>query len=134
MQKIEHIDDINDIMTKFLDNLVNMAKIHTEYKEKLGDCHEYTKLAKSLVTICNQYQSMYVYMKNQEEFACILVELSNKAIIALEFKPYELLEGSIIKRKKQLKEMKDKREVAIKELSKMIDSVNEMIDNNLEEK
>ena len=134
MQKIEHIDDINDIMTKFLDNLVNMAKIHTEYKEKLGDYHEYTKLAKLLVTICNQYQSMYVYMKNQEEFACILVELSNKAIIALEFKPYELLEGSIIKRKKQLKEMKDKREVAIKELSKMIDSVNEMIDNNLEEK
>ena len=134
MQKLEYIDDINDIMTKFLDNLVSIAKIHTEYKDRLGQDHEYTKLANSLVSICNQYQSMYVYMKNQEEYANTLVDLSSVALKALEFKPYELLEGNMLKRKKQLKEMKDKREEAIKELSLAIDLVNKMIDNNLEEK
>lgn len=133
MENKENIDEINDLMTIFLDNLVNIAKIHTLYKEELGEEHEYTKLANSLVSIFNQYQSFYVYIKDPKDFANNLNIVSKTALDVLGFKPYELLEGSNLKRKKQLKEDKPKREELLKKLSKEIDMVNQLIDKNLEE-
>ncbi len=134
MYYMQNVDQINDIMTGFLDNLVEIAKIHTEFKEALGDEHEYTKLAKSLVSIFNQYQSFYVYIKDEEDFANLLTEVSKTALTVLSFKPYEMLEGSNLKRKKQLKEMKQDREEALAKLSEEIDLVNKKIDEALEER
>lgn len=131
---MQNVDEINDIMTGFLDNLVEIAKIHTEFKEALGEEHEYTKLAKSLVSIFNQYQSFYVYIKDEEGFANLLTEVSKTALKVLSFKPYELLEGSNLKRKKQLKDMKKEREEALEKLSLEIDKVNLKIDEALEER
>jgi len=131
---MQNVDEINDIMTGFLDNLVEIAKIHTEFKEALGEEHEYTKLAKSLVSIFNQYQSFYVYIKDEKDFANLLTKVSKTALKVLSFKPYELLEGSNLKRKKQLKDMKKEREEALKELSLEIDNVNLKIDEALEER
>ena len=37
------IDEVNDIMTLFLDNLTEIAKIHTEYNEKLGEYDSFCK-------------------------------------------------------------------------------------------
>ena len=134
MEDAKRIDEINDLMTIFLDNLVEIAKIHTTFKDKLGECHEYTKLANSLVSIFNQYQSFYVYIKDPEDFANKLNEVSKTALNILSFKPYEMLEGSMIKRKKQLKEDKPKREELVKKLSEEIDLINQIIDKNLEER
>ena len=67
------IDEINDIMTLFLDNLTEIAKIHTEYMEKLGVDHEYTKFAKGMVKLFNQYQRLYSYILDQEDYARHLV-------------------------------------------------------------
>ena len=134
MENKENVDLINDLMTIFLDNLVKIAKIHTTFNEELGELHEYTKLAKSLVSIFNQYQSFYVYIKNPEEFANRLNEVSKTALEVLSFKPYEMLEGSNLKRKKQLKIDKPKREELVKKLSEEIDLVNQIIDKDLEER
>ena len=134
MEDAKRIDEINDLMTIFLDNLVEIAKIHTEFKEELGESHEYTKLASSLVSIFNQYQSFYVYIKDPEDYANKLINVSKTALNILSYKPYELLEGSLIKRKKQLKEEKPKREELLNKLSEEIDLVNQIIDKNLEER
>lgn len=131
---MQNVDEINDLMTEFLDNLVKIAKIHTEFKEVLGEEHEYTKLANSLVSIFNQYQSFYVYVKDEEAFAKLLIDVSKCALDTLSFKPYEMLEGSSLKRKKQLKEMKEAREKSVERLSLGIDKVNEQIDIALEER
>lgn len=125
------VDEINDIMTTFLDNLVEVAKIHTEYKEKLGEDHEYTKLAHSLVRIFNQYQSIYVYISDQEAYANELVLISGAALEVLAFKPYELLDGNSFKRKKQLKADKKNREAKLKELNCLIERINEHINKDM---
>lgn len=131
MKDTINIDEINDIMTVFLDNLVSIAKIHTDYKEKLGEKHEYTKLANSLVRIFNQYQSLYVYINDQEAYANELTIVSKLALDALSFIPYELKEGRFFKKRKELKNEKDARDKALKELNKQIEKINNIIDNDV---
>ena len=130
------IDEINDIMTLFLDNLTEIAKIHTEYMEKLGVDHEYTKFAKGMVKLFNQYQRLYSYILDQEDYARHLVKVSEYAKEVLSYKPYELLLGNYFKRKFALKRNKPLREAAMKKLDLEIDRINEIInkDVKIEEK
>ncbi|RIA75509.1 hypothetical protein EI71_01403 [Anaeroplasma bactoclasticum] len=121
------IDEINDIMTLFLNNLTEVAKEHTLFKEQLGIDHEYTKFAKGMVRLFNQYQRLYVYMKDEEEYAKELVKVSEYALEVLSYKPYEMLEGGFFKKKFLLKSMKPLREEAMKKLNSEIDKINGMI-------
>lgn len=123
-----NIDEINDIMTEFLENVVKVAKIHTDYKEKLGENHEYTVFSCTMVKIFNQYQQLYVYVNNQEEYAHRLVELSNLVLKVLEYTPYELKEGSFFKKRKKIKEEKPLREEAINKTKEAIEAINSIID------
>lgn len=134
MSEVLKVDEINDIMTEFLDNLVNVAKIHTEFKEALGEEHEYTKLANSLVRIFNQYQSLYVYIKDQESYAKELCKVSKVALEVLSIKPYEMLDGNIFQKKKQIKMDKPIREEKIKELNTLLLNINSIIDKDIPSK
>ena len=127
------IDEINDIMTLFLNNLTEVAKEHTLFKEKLGIDHEYTKFAKGMVRLFNQYQRLYVYVSDVDFFAKELVKVSEYALEVLSYKPYEMLEGGFFKKKKEIKRSKPKREEAMKKLNSQIDKINAFIDQNVKE-
>ena len=123
------IDEINDIMTMFLNNLTEVAKEHTTFKEKLGIDHEYTKFAKSMVKLFNQYQRLYVYVNDEELYAKELVKVSEYALLVLSYKPYEMLEGNFFKKKATLKSQKTLRSEAMSKLNSQIDKINSMIND-----
>ncbi len=127
------IDEINDIMTLFLNNLTEVAKEHTLFKEKLGIDHEYTKFAKGMVRLFNQYQRLYVYVKDVDYYSKELVKVSEYALSVLSYKPYEMLEGNFFKKRKEIKKMKPKREEAMNKLNSQIDKINSFIDSNVKE-
>ena len=131
--KENRIDEINDIMTLFLNNLTEIAKEHTLYKEKLGIDHEYTKFAKGMVKLFNQYQRLYVYVLDVDYFAKELVKVSEYALEVLSYKPYEMLEGNFFKKRKETKRVKPLREEAMKKLNSQIDKINSFIDSNVKE-
>lgn len=99
--------------------------------EKLGIDHEYTKFAKGMVKLFNQYQRLYSYILDQEDYAHHLVKVSEYAKEVLSYKPYELLEGNYFKRKFALKGIKPLREEAMKKLDLEIDRINEIINKDV---
>ena len=126
-------EKLNEKMVVYKENVNLVARINVELTKKLGLEHYLTDFSSNLIRALNQYERFVFLLNNKLEFVDVIIDFSEKCIDFFNMTPPELIEGSIFKKKRELKKKYDENMEKINKLIASMNKINEMIDKNIGE-
>lgn len=123
---------MENLLMEYKENINVVAKINTEYTQKVGKEHYMAELSNTLVNALIQFEKFIPVIEDKNYYIQELLLFSKMAIDVFKIVPKELIPTkSIFKKRRILKKSYEQNKENINKVLNQMDKISQIIDENM---